>query len=112
MIIKPNNEDDIKKLLESNQLILLDFYADWCEPCKWLDIILVEVDTLLDENLLIVKIDIEKIPKMAEAYNIHSVPVLCLIKEKKILWRMNGFLTADQLTKKIKSISRETSIVD
>ena len=77
--------------------MLADFYADWCEPCKILDDILEEVKEDLGEEIFIQKIDVDDSKKLSELYQIKSVPVLILFKEGKQVWRMNGFLTSNDL---------------
>ncbi len=98
----------LNSLIWEHKLVLLDFYADWCEPCKWLETILEEVDSATEKELMMIKIDIENYPELAALYNIRSVPVVCIINRQKLIWRINGFVTAQEFVKKINSISRET----
>jgi thioredoxin 1 len=84
-------------------LELFDFYADWCEPCKILDTILEEVSGVMHNTLKINKIDIEAAPDQKALYGISSVPVLILKKGGRVVWRMNGFLTAPELIRVFRS---------
>ncbi len=85
--------------------MLADFYADWCEPCKILDDILEEVKADLREKIFIQKIDVDKSTGFSEFYHVKSVPVLILFKNGKQVWRMNGFLTSNDLIKVFKKFS-------
>ena len=86
--------------------MLVDFWADWCEPCKMLDVILVELKQLLPE-LSILKIDIDQSEELKKNYSMMSVPVLMLFNKGALLWRMNGFLMAPDLEKKIKELTMQ-----
>lgn len=86
-------------LLKEQSFLLVDFYADWCEPCKMLDSILAEVKKKLDTKIFIHKIDVDFSKDLSKFYQIMSVPVLILFKNGKPVWRMNGFYTANELLK-------------
>jgi thioredoxin 1 len=87
--------------IESEKCVLVDFYADWCEPCKWLEDILVQLKPRVKNYVSISKINIEKAEGVAEKFNVRSVPVLILFKNGNPVWRINGFLTEDELEKLI-----------
>ncbi len=108
MLIELADSDQLKSLLLENELVLLDFYANWCEPCKWLDSILEEVDIATYKNEMLIKIDIEKYPELAETYQIKSVPVVCIFNKQQLVWRINGFITTMEFVEKINAISRGT----
>jgi thioredoxin 1 len=104
MIIELEKDDFFKALISTEKLVFVDFYATWCEPCKWLDSILLDVLKELPD-LDILKVDTEIHITLTQFYELKSVPVLILFKNEEILWRMNGFLTASELVKKIKEFS-------
>ncbi len=108
MIYELKSDQQFKDLLQSEKLVLVDFYADWCEPCKWLDIILNEVDTGFSGPLCILKIDSEKYADLVKEYEIRSVPVLLFFMNNALIWRMNGFLDTGDLIEKLTVISRGT----
>lgn len=91
------------KIMQSSAsaLMLVDFFADWCEPCKILDEILVEVSQNLTDKLTIVKIDVDDSEEIKKEYNIMSVPTLMIFKNENLAWRMPGFMLAPDLTRKI-----------
>ncbi len=90
-------------IINSSPLLLVDFYADWCEPCKWLNPILTEVSEILNDTARIRKVDIEQEPRLAEEYDVRSVPTLILFKEGVPVWRMAGFKVASELVEIIES---------
>ncbi|MDF5732708.1 MAG: thioredoxin, partial [Rhizonema sp. PD38] len=63
--------------------VLVDFYADWCGPCKMMTPILEQVNAQLQGRLRIVKIDTEKYPELASHYQIEALPTLVLFKQGK-----------------------------
>lgn len=88
---------DFKQLIAGSKPVLVDFYADWCEPCKWLDPILQEVSKQTGDQATILKIDIDQHPALKKEYLILSVPVLIIFKNGEPCWRMNGFKQAKEL---------------
>ena len=100
----PFNMTSFKEAINSSTPVLIDFYATWCEPCKWLEPILDDVDRIMEGKISIRKIDIDLHSELREEYTIMGVPVLILFKNGKPLWRYNGFMYAPDLVKKINSL--------
>lgn len=92
-----------EKELYYEDLLLIDFFAEWCEPCKWLNPILKEVEENIPNNFKILKLDIDKYPELAGKYNIQSVPALLLLRKGKVIWREVGILLAPELTRIIQA---------
>ena len=103
-MIKYLVKEDFHQLILSDQLTLVDFYADWCEPCKWLDKILEEIEKEADFPLNILKINTDHHVELTHEFHLRSVPVLMIFKNGELMWRMNGFMTTSELIKKLKEV--------
>jgi thioredoxin 1 len=84
-------------LIHSDQPVLVDFSAEWCGPCKMMPPILKELKDTLKDSITIIKMDIDKNPQVARAYQIQSVPTLIIFQKGEIKWRQSGVVTAKQL---------------
>lgn len=92
---------NFKKLISSERPVLVDFYADWCGPCKALAPILKEVAGELKEKARIIKIDVDANQELAQRYQVRGVPTLILFKEGKLLWRKSGVMDKATLLSEI-----------
>lgn len=91
--------------MDSDVPVLVDFYADWCGPCKMLAPILQQVKDDLGDRLKIVKIDVDKNQKLATKYNVRGVPTMMLFKNGKQLWRQSGVLQKNDILEVIREHS-------
>jgi thioredoxin 1 len=94
-----------KEIIDQKTLVLVDFKADWCGPCKMMTPILKEVKQQLKESIKIIKIDVDKNQSVAATYQVKGVPTLILFKEGKQVWRQSGVLQANQLVQIINNHS-------
>jgi thioredoxin 1 len=77
--------------------VLVDFYADWCAPCRMMPPILKELKQQMGSNLHIIKIDTERNPDVAIRYQVRGIPNLILFKDGHVLWQQAGVVPAHQL---------------
>jgi thioredoxin 1 len=79
-------------LIKSKKLVLVDFHAEWCGPCKMLSPIVARVAKQVGDDVRVVKIDVDKNQSIAATLGIRGVPTLVLYKEGKLVWRQSGVI--------------------
>ncbi|MEO8772756.1 MAG: thioredoxin [Gelidibacter sp.] len=94
-------KSNFKTLIDSKIPVLIDFYAEWCGPCKTLTPVLIQVKSELKDDIKIVKIDVDKNPSLAASYKIKGVPTMMLFKNGIQVWRQSGVLQTKDLIKVI-----------
>ena len=90
-------------LQQSQELLLVDFYADWCGPCQTLAPILDRVVAELEGKVSLYKVNVDKHPHLSQQFAIRSIPHLMLFKKGKILWRKGGLITNAELLKQLRA---------
>ena len=90
-----------KELLKSETPILVDFYAEWCAPCKKMEPYLKKMAAEMPEKVKIVRINADENTELCKALNVSALPVLKLYKKDKVVWENLGFVTEDEVRKQI-----------
>ncbi|MES2592045.1 MAG: thioredoxin [Bacteroidota bacterium] len=89
------------ELINSEQPVLVDFFAEWCGPCKMMAPILKEVVSKVGDKARVIKVDIDKNSSTASKYGVQSVPTLMIFKNGQIKWRQSGVVQEKQLIEAI-----------
>ncbi len=97
------------EIINSEQPVLVDFYATWCGPCQMMQPILQETAAKVGAKAKIIKIDVDKNPLAASKFQVRGVPTLILFQNGKPVWRQSGVVPAHQLIQVIDRQLAETA---
>ena len=89
--------ETFKDVISGDQLVLVDFFATWCQPCKMMHPILEQVKDVLSDRIRIIKVDVDKYGVTAKEYGIQSVPTLMLFRHGEVLWRTSAVVQRAEL---------------
>lgn len=96
--------DQYNQFIADNKVVLVDFTATWCGPCKILAPSLHELETEIPEKFKLIKVDVDRDRPVAEFMNIAAMPTLVLYKDGQIQWRNEGLVPKDMVLEKINSV--------
>ncbi len=95
---------NFQEAINSPTPVLVDFFAEWCGPCKSMKPILEDLAGRVGEQARILKVDVDKNPGAAQAYGIRGVPTLIIFQNGQIKWRQSGVVPAGELERVLKSL--------
>lgn len=94
--------NDFNSLINTNKLVLIDFHTVWCAPCRKMAPIVDKIEDDFKNKAVVMRIDVDKSKEVGKAYKIEGVPVFILYKNGKEVWKHNGAITEEEITKQIK----------
>ena len=96
MSVQKLNKENFEAVRNSDKTVLLDFYADWCGPCRMVSPL---VDEIAEENpqYLVGKINVDEEPALAEEFGVFSIPTLVVMKDSKVVRQLAGARPKDQI---------------
>ena len=94
-----------QELINDDKPLLVDFFAEWCGPCKMQAPILKQAKDTLGDQIRIIKIDVDKNPEVAQHFQVQGVPTLILFKKGQIKWRQSGVVSANTLVQLINQLN-------
>ncbi len=102
-----NKKESFGEIINGSIPVLVDFSAEWCGPCRMMKPILEQLHQRMGDNVRILKIDIDRSPAAANAYNVQSVPTLIIFQHGKALWRQSGVVQAAPLQQIIEQYTQK-----
>lgn len=101
-VIRLNNDNFNKEVMEADKTVLIDFYADWCGPCKMMSPIIDKIAEELDGNVKICKLNVDEAQDVAMKYNVMSIPTLIIFKNGSVVDTIVGLRSKEEILETLK----------
>lgn len=98
---------NFQNIISSEKPVLVDFFADWCQPCKIQSPVVKDVADIYKNKLRVIKIDVDKNPEVSAKYQIQSIPTLILFENGRVQWRQAGVISTNGLKQVLEKFIKE-----
>ena len=88
-------------IINSSKPVLVDFYADWCAPCKQVPPLLKKIKNELKTPIRIVKVNVDRNPYLASQYEVHNLPTIMVFKKGRLQWRIEGICDVEEIKSEV-----------
>jgi thioredoxin 1 len=95
--METQQKETFRDVINGEKPVLVDFFADWCGPCKAMKPVLQELHQAMGDKVRIIKLDVDRNPDTASAFGIRGIPTLILFSKGKMVWRQSGMMSTAQL---------------
>jgi thioredoxin 1 len=95
--METQQKETFRDVINGEKPVLVDFFADWCGPCKAMKPVLQELHQVMGDKIRILKLDVDRNPDTASAFGISGIPTLILFNKGKLVWRQSGMMSTAQL---------------
>jgi thioredoxin 1 len=100
-------KETFNEIINGTTPVLVDFFADWCGPCKMMSPILKDFATQMGDRVRVLKIDVDKNEKLSNTYKIKSMPTFMIFQKGKVVWRHTGTIQKKQLEQVVNQLNTQ-----
>lgn len=95
---------DFNEIINSDKPTLVDFYANWCSPCRTMTPIIEETKTKLGDKATVLKVNVDENKEVSIKYGIRSIPTLVLFQKGQPIWRQSGVVQSSKLVEEVEKV--------